>query len=388
MEAPFANPIHLLAKPAGASCNMACAYCYYSEKKSLPAAHGRPQLMSDDMLERFVSQYIAAQTGGTAVFNWHGGEATMRPLSFYRRAVGLQRRYAAGCRIENVLQTNGTLLTDEWCDFLRREGWLVGLSIDGPADMHDRYRRMRPGGGPSFARVMHAVELLQRHGVEWNAMAVVNDCNAAAPELFYDFFKSIDCRYIQFTPIVERLRPDGSLASAAEPGELAPFSVGPEQWGEFLCRLFDRWIACEDVGRVFVQLFEATLANWVGATPSLCTMARECGHAGAIEFNGDVYSCDHFVFPAYRLGNIRQQSIVGMMWSERQLAFGAAKRTALPPDCRRCPWLFACNGECPRNRFCRDSTGAPGLNYLCEGYRRFFAHVAPAMKILAASLPR
>ncbi len=385
METPFAQPLYLLAKPAGATCNMACSYCYYTEKKSL-TPDGQPRVMSDDTLERFIRLYIESQTGGTAVFNWHGGEAMMRPLSFYRRVVELQQRYAGGCRIENCIQTNGTLLTDEWCVFLRRNGWLVGLSVDGPEEFHDRYRRMRAGSGPSFRRVMLAIRMLQRHAVEWNAMAVVNDFNSGHPEEFYDFFRNIGCRFIQFTPIVERVRADGRLAAVGDSGTLAPFSVSPRRWGEFLCRLFDHWIGHDDVGRIFVQIFDATLANWVGATPSVCSMARECGHAGAIEFNGDVYSCDHFVFPEYYLGNIRDKSLVEMMWSERQLAFGAAKCTSLPPECRRCEYLFACNGECPRNRFALDSDGNPGLNYLCEGYRMFFEHVRPAMDVMAAAL--
>ncbi len=378
--APFARPLYVMAKPAGARCNLGCRYCYYLEKGKLYA--DKPgEVMDDDLLERFVRDYIGAQTSPDVLFTWHGGEPLMRPLSFYRRAVELQRRYAGGRRIDNCIQTNGTLLTDEWCRFFREEGWLVGVSLDGPQDFHDEYRRNK-GGGPSFARVMRGVELLNRHGVEWNALAVVNDFNAGYPHEFYSFFKEIGCRYIQFTPVVERelAHADGRglAAPCEEGGKLAPFSVEPEMWGDFLCALFDEWVHA-DVGEYFIQLFDATLANWAGQQPGICTLAKTCGHAAAMEWNGDVYSCDHFVFPQYRLGNIRTRTLTEMMYSPEQQRFGAAKRDALPRQCRECDFLFACNGECPRNRFARTADGEPGLNYLCPGYRRFFAHAAPYM---------
>ncbi len=370
-----------MAKPAGSRCNLACEYCYYLEKSHLYADRTQ-QVMSDETLEIFIREYLAAQIQPQVLFTWHGGETLMRPVSFYRRAMELQRKYAGGRTIDNCIQTNGTLLTDEWCAFFKENHWLVGVSIDGPQEFHDEFRRNK-AGRPSFRQVMRGIGLLNRHGVEWNALAVVNDFNADYPLDFYRFFKEINCRYIQFTPVVERAEPhaDGrTLAAADEAGSggLLDFSVTPEQWGNFLVAIFDEWVR-NDVGRFFVQLFDATLANWVGQSPGICTLAPTCGHAGVVEWNGDVYSCDHFVFPQYRLGNIRENTVAEMMHSSRQLAFGQAKRTALPRQCRECRFLFACNGECPKNRFARTADGEAGLNYLCRGYRQYFEHVAPYM---------
>ena len=378
---PFAAPFYLLAKPAGSLCNLACKYCYYLEKSRLYPERGN-HVMTDEILEKFIRDYIAAQTTREVLFTWHGGEPLMRPLSFYRKVVALQQRYARGHQIDNCIQTNGTLLTDEWCAFFREQGWLVGLPLDGPQEFHDDHRLTRLGR-PTFVQVMCGVALLQKHGVEWNALAVVNNRNALHPRAFYGFFRQIGCRYLQFTPIVERLQPhpDGRhLAAVGEAGTdgLLEFSVSPQQWGDFLIGVFDEWVR-SDVGETFVQLFDATLANWVGVMPGLCTLAPTCGHAGAIEWNGDVYACDHFVFPEYRRGNLRDHTLVELMYSPEQRAFGQAKRTSLPRQCRECPWLFACHGECPKNRFARTADGEPGLNYLCEGYRRFFAHAAPYM---------
>lgn len=383
LPTPFASHMYVMAKPAGSGCNLACEYCYYLEKKKLYTDEKR-HFMSDSTLENFIKQYIEAQTADTVQFTWHGGEALLRPIEFYKKAVELQKKYAGGRKIENSLQTNGLLLNDEWCRFLREEGWLVGLSIDGPQRFHDEYRRSADDR-PSFMKVMKAVQLLQRHHVDWNAMAVVNDYNADYPLEFYRFFKQIGCRYIQFTPIVERKSTSGGLLAPDGEGHLVEFSVTPEQWGNFLCSVFDEWVR-NDVGSYFVQIFDATLANWCGVMPGLCTMAPTCGHAGVIEYNGDVYSCDHFVFPEYKLGNIRETNLGEMMYSDRQQRFGAAKRDALPRQCRECRWLFACNGECPKNRFARTTDGEPGLNYLCEGYRKFFAHVAPYMDFMKNEL--
>jgi len=378
---PFSSPLYLLAKPAGARCNLACKYCYYLEKELLYADSPR-EVMSDAMLEKFIRDYIAAQTTPDVLFTWHGGETLMRPLSFYQRAVALQRKYAAGRAIDNCLQTNGTLLTEEWCKFFKEQGWLIGVSIDGPQEFHDEYRKTRTGR-PSFRQVMHGIELLNKYEVEWNALAVVNDFNGDYPLDFYHFFKEIGCHYLQFTPIVERLEPhvDGRHLSAPdEQGTdgLAPFSVKPEQWGNFLIAIFDEWVR-NDVGKTFVQLFDATLANWMGQMPGICTLAPTCGHAGAIEWNGDVYSCDHFVFPQYKLGNIMTDTLINMMHSPRQHAFGQAKRTLLPDVCQTCRFLFACHGECPKNRFVPTADPKRKLNYLCAGYKRFFTHVASYM---------
>ena len=337
--APFARPLYVMTKPVGAVCNLACDYCYYLEKANLYKDISK-HVMSDELLEKFIREYIGSQTMPQVLFTWHGGETLMRPLSFYKRVMELQQKYAGGRTIDNCIQTNGTLLTDEWCEFFKKNNWL-------------------------------------------------NDFNADYPLDFYHFFKEIDCHYIQFTPIVERISPhaDGRhLASPLQEDEkLADFSVSPEQWGNFLCTLFDEWVR-QDVGNFFIQLFDSTLANWVGAQPGVCTMAKTCGHAGVMEFNGDVYSCDHFVFPEYKLGNIHEKTLVEMMYSERQMKFGQMKQDSLPRQCKECEFLFACNGECPKNRFARTADGEPGLNYLCKGYHQFFQHVAPYMDYMKKEL--
>jgi len=378
-----------MAKPAGSLCNLACTYCYYLEKKELyrDVAAPQHQQMSDEVLERYIREYIGSQSTGEVVFTWHGGEALLRPLSFYQKAVRLQRKYAGGHRIINTLQTNGTLLNDEWCRFFKSNHFLVGISLDGERTYHDALRRT-PSDKPSFDRVMRGVRLLQRHGVDFNILAVVNALNADDPERFYSFFKSIGCHYIQFAPIVERYHADGRLATVGEPDEesrLSSFSVTPEQWGDFLCGLFDLWVR-DGVGESFIQIFDATLANWMGVQPGVCTMAKYCGHAGVMEYNGDVYSCDHFVFPQYKLGNIRSSTLIEMMYSPRQQRFGRDKYDALPRQCRECPYLFACWGECPKNRFTQDEYGEPGLNYLCRGFYKFFDHVAPYMDYMRSQL--
>lgn len=424
LYAPFARPLYVMLKPQASLCNMACRYCYYLEKEQLYP--GQSPLMSEALLEQFTQQYIEAQTMPQVLFTWHGGEPLLRPISFYRKAMELQRKYAGGRTIDNCIQTNGTLLNDEWCRFFKENNWLVGVSIDGPQRYHDAYRSFKQGG-PSFEAVMKGIECLNKHQVDWNAMAVVNRLNVEDPVGFYRFFKEIGCRYIQFTPIVERLattatdkpspaatdNPSPSatdnpslpattevsatklrLASVDQRGDLSltAESIRPEQWGNFLCQLFDQWIQT-DVGEYFIQLFDATLANWVGEEPGLCSMSSHCGHAAVMEFNGDVYSCDHFVFPPYKLGNIREHTLIEMLYSPQQQAFAAAKTQALPDPCRRCDYLFACHGECPKNRFVSTSSGETstpsgetGLNYLCAGYQQFFRHVAPYMDFMADEL--
>lgn len=382
---PFSKPFYVMAKPAGASCNLSCAYCYYLEKRKMYDAVGGNLYMSDELLERFVKLYIESQTMPAVLFTWHGGEPLMRDLSFYRKAIELQHRYAGGRIVDNCIQTNGTMLNDEWCRFFKDNNWLVGISIDGPEDLHDYYRKSYSGRS-SFRGVMRGIELLNRYGVEWNAMATVNNYNAEYPHEFYQFFKNIGCRYIQFTPVVERLLNHSgreSLASLMDTDtdiKLAPFSVSSEQWGNFICEIFDEWVH-NDVASYFVQLFDATLANWVGECPGVCSLSSSCGNVLAMEYNGDVFSCDHFVFGRYRLGNIMSDTFVGMMSDEKQQLFGDLKQSFLPSECRRCEFLFACNGECPRNRFLFTDSGESGLNYLCKGYRRFFLHVAPYMDL-------
>ena len=382
---PFARPLYVMTKPAGAHCNLACDYCYYLEKQKL-YQNGEKHVMSDQLTEVFVREYIRSQFGREVNFTWHGGEPMIRPLSYYKKVVRWQRQYAEGKTILNCLQTNGTLLTPEWCRFLHDEGWLVGISIDGPQNMHDAYR-MKRNGAPTWEKVMQGIEMLDRYEVEWNAMAVVNDITAARPLEFYRFFRDeLECRYLQFTPVVERIHrhQDGRHLAHVMDGEeytVAPFSVTPEAWGEFLCTMFDEWYR-NDVGEMFVQTFEATLANWAGVTPGVCSLSDWCGHAAVMEHNGDIYCCDHFVFPEYYLGNIRNRGILDMLNSEKQMAFADMKTKGLPAQCHKCQWQFACHGECPRNRFVKTKDGEPGLNYLCEGYRRYFEHVAPFMEEL------
>ena len=385
---PFAKPLYVMLKPAGAHCNLACKYCYYLEKNNLYQNSHR-HLMSDEMLEQFTREYIEAQTMPQVLFTWHGGEPLMRSIDFYKKALALQKKYAHGKQIDNVIQTNGTLLTDGWCEFFAKNHWLVGISIDGPQEYHDHYR-VTPAGKPSWEKVMQGISLLKKHRVEWNAMAVVNAYNAEHPLEFYHFFRDNGCQYLQFTPIVERLteHEDGrTLASLADDREipLADASVTPQQWGNFLCTIFDDWVR-HDVGKTFVEIFDCTLANWMGVLPGICAYSKECGHAGVMEHNGDVYSCDHFVFPEYKLGNIREQSLIDMLYGEKQQAFSRLKHTSLPRQCKECDMEFACHGECPKNRFEKDKYGEPGLNYLCQGYYQYYSHVAPYMDFMKREL--
>lgn len=385
---PFAKPLYVMLKPAGAHCNLACKYCYYLEKNKLYPTAQR-HLMSDEMLEQFTREYIEAQTMNQVLFTWHGGEPLLRSIDFYRKALSLQQKYAGGRRIDNVIQTNGTLLTDEWCEFFAQNHWLVGISIDGPQPDHDHYR-LTAAGKPSWKKVMQGIKLLKKHGVEWNAMAVVNAYNANHPLEFYRFFKENGCQFLQFTPIVERLtrHEDGrTLASLADKDEisLSETSVAPEQWGYFLCAIFDEWVR-KDVGKIFVEIFDCTLANWMGISPGICAYSKECGHAGVMEHNGDVYSCDHFVFPEYKLGNIRDLSLIDMLYGEQQQEFSRLKHSSLPRQCKECDMKFACHGECPKNRFMKDKYGDSGLNYLCPGYYHYYQHVAPYMDYMKQEL--
>ena len=385
---PFAKPLYVMLKPAGAHCNLACKYCYYLEKNKLYPTAQR-HLMSDEMLEQFTREYIEAQTMNQVLFTWHGGEPLLRSIDFYRKALSLQQKYAGGRRIDNVIQTNGTLLTDEWCEFFAQNHWLVGISIDGPQPDHDHYR-LTAAGKPSWKKVMQGIKLLKKHGVEWNAMAVVNAYNVNHPLEFYRFFKENGCQFLQFTPIVERLtrHEDGrTLANLADKDEisLSEASVAPEQWGYFLCAIFDEWVR-KDVGKIFVEIFDCTLANWMGISPGICAYSKECGHAGVMEHNGDVYSCDHFVFPEYKLGNIRDHSLVDMLYGKQQQEFSRLKHSSLPRQCKECDMEFACHGECPKNRFMKDKYGDSGLNYLCPGYYHYYQHVAPYMDYMKQEL--
>lgn len=386
---PFARPVYMMAKPAGSLCNLRCKYCYYLEKSKLYDNRNERHIMSDQLLEKFVREYIEAQTMPNVMFTWHGGETLMRPMSFYKKALRLQRQYANGRHIDNCIQTNATMLTDEWCEFFRENNFLVGVSIDGPQEFHDAYRSTATGR-PTWNQVMRGIRMLNRHRVEWNALAVVNNLNVEHPLEFYHFFKDIKCHFIQFTPIVERIvdnRSDGlSLAPGmTEGGRMADFSVTAQQWGQFLCTIFDEWVH-HDVGEYYIQIFDSTLANWAGVTPGLCSLSMECGHAGVMEYNGDVYSCDHFVYPEHLLGNLHDKTITEMMYSDKQREFSRMKKGMLPQQCKECDFLFACHGECPKNRFISDRYGNPGLNYLCEGYHTFFKHAKPYMDFMKREL--
>lgn len=361
-----------MLKPVGAVCNLRCKYCYYLEKKDL-YPDSKNYIMSDDLLESFIEQYLNAQTMQEVMFTWHGGETLMRNRSFYQKALELQRKYGRGRQIANSIQTNGTLLTDDWCKFFKDNNFLVGISVDGPQHCHDVYRKTMDHR-PSFYQVMRGLALLKKHDVEFNIMGVVNDYNVNFPLEFYNFFKSIDCRYIQFAGIVEKVD-----------GDFAPWNVPSEKWGDFLIAIFDEWVK-QDVGTFFIQYFDSTLANWMGVSPGICIQAKTCGHAGVMEFNGDVYSCDHFVYPEYKLGNINNRTLTEMMYSDEQIKFGNDKYDKLPSQCKNCKYLFACNGECPKNRIIKTDSGEEGLNYLCKGYYKFFDHVAPYMDFMKNEL--
>lgn len=387
IELRYSSPMYVMAKPAGAKCNLRCGYCYYLEKSKLLG--GSSQMMSDDILELFVKEYIQSQTTSEVLFIWHGGEPLLRPISFYERAIELQQRYADDRRVDNSIQTNATLLDEEWCKFLSKHNFLVGVSIDGTRMMHDAMRKTR-NGESSFRDVIRGIRLLEKYGVQWNAMATVNAANVEYPLEFYRFFRDeLGCRYLQFTPVVERISTESGVPRLMHGGELGgevtPYSITAEQWGRFLCTIFDEWVQ-NDVGEFFVQLFDSTLANWVGAPVGVCTMSQYCGHTAVVEHNGDVYSCDHFVFPDYRLGNLKESSLIDMMYGTKQQIFGMSKYTSLPEQCRRCKYEFACHGECPRNRFITTADGESGLNYLCEGYYTFFEHASKAMDYMRRQL--
>lgn len=370
--APFAKPLYVMLKPIGPACNLKCTYCYYLDTKDLYTQE-RNYKMSDELLEKFIVQYMESQTMAPVLFTWHGGEPLLRDISFYKKALKLQQQYGRGRQIDNSLQTNGTLLTDEWCQFFKENNFLIGISIDGTQRFHDKYR-VANNGEPTFGKVMHGINLLRKYGVEYNIMGVVNNYNADYPLEFYNFFKQIDSHFIQFAPIVERYAN----------GEITEWSVSSDKWGDFLIAIFDEWVK-KDVGNFFVQYFDAALANWMNVEPGTCIFAKDCGHAGVMEFNGDVYTCDHFVSPEYKLGNIKEKSLTEMMYSKKQLDFGADKSGGLSSRCKQCRYKFACNGECPKNRISITPEGEK-INYLCAGYYKFYEHIAPYMDYMKKEL--
>ena len=388
---PLSMPTYVMAKPNGSSCNLNCSYCYYLEKEKLYENRKKMQ-MSDSTLELYVESYIQAQPVPEVLFTWHGGETLLRDISFYKKALAFQRKYGRGRHIDNSLQTNGTLLTDEWCKFFKDNNFLIGISIDGQEHCHDHYRKNK-GGKDTFNQVMKGIELLQKHGVEFNTLSVINDYNVDYPLEIYNFFKEIGSKYMQFSPIVEKItqsRPDGLHllppdGLGSDDAVLAPWTVDAKKFGEFYIAIFDEWVK-KDVGQYYVQLFDAALAGTVGEQPGVCIFGETCGHATAMEFNGDLYACDHYVFPEYKIGNIKTHTIYEMVFSEKQLRFGADKRDTLPTQCRQCEFLKLCHGECPKNRIIKTKIGESGLNYLCEGYYAFWKHTKPYMDFMANEL--
>ena len=384
-------PFHILAKPIGSICNLDCHYCFYLDRESLFPQHKKASdfRMSDETLEEYIKQYIQCQPGPAIHFGWQGGEPTLLGLNFFRRVVELQKRYAEpGKQIHNMLQTNGTLLNDAWCKFLADEKFLVGLSIDGPKELHDRYRVTR-GGKPTFDQVWRGLDLLKQHHVEFNTLTVLSRELAYHPLEVYEFLREHCSPYIQFIPLVERdaaarLKPPangGRLPILEREPTVEPWTVEPLQFGKFLCEIFDRWVR-RDVGRTFVQTFDVQALLWAGYGSSLCIFSETCGRAMAIEHSGDVYSCDHYVSPDFHIGNIHEATLTNMVESPKQRKFGLDKRSTLPKYCQQCEVRFACNGECPKNRFILTPDGEPGLNYLCAGYKLFLNHIKPYMQAI------
>ncbi len=393
---------HVMAKPIGSYCNLDCAYCFYLSKEKLPQGPGAGR-MSDEVLDAFVRKYIDGVSAPSVTFTWQGGEPTLRGLDFYRKVVELQKRYAKpGQRIENDLQTNGTLLNEEWCEFLAEHQFWVGISIDGPRELHDKYRICKRGR-PTFDRVMYALRLLQYHKIRYNTLTCVNRFNARKPVDIYRFLRDeVGSTRMQFAPVVEFRGFDHASIQTldravlprdgepeARPGHpksiVTDWSVDPDDWGYFLCRLFDRWSA-RDVGKIFVNQFETLLAQHLGEPSQMCVYSENCGKAIAIEHDGSLYSCDHFVYPDYKIGQIQDGRLQDKLLARGQVKFGYAKSETLPKYCRECPFLSDCWGECPKNRIIRTPDGEPGLNYLCRGFKTFYAHALPEVDRLVARL--
>jgi uncharacterized protein len=384
------NAFHVMLKPAGPSCNLDCTYCYYLEKRKLYPGK-KDFRMTDELLEEFIKQFIQAHDVPVVTFTWQGGEPTLMGLDFYIKALELQKKYAGGKTIDNSFQTNGTRLNDDWCKFFNDNKILVGISIDGAEHNHDHYRKT-VSGGATFRRAMKGIELLQKHKVEFNTLSCVNDYNVHFASETYRFLKSIGSVFLQFLPVVERKaedRADNLLTLVPndykEIAVVTEWSVNGKDFGKFLTTIFDEWVR-SDVGRYYVQIFDATLANYVGEMPGICVFAETCGDAMVMEHNGDLFSCDHFVYPEYYLGNILEKPMIDLAKSQRQFDFGIDKRNRLPRHCLQCDVRYACHGECPKHRFLTTPDGQPGLNYLCEGYKMFFHHVEPYMDYMSKEL--
>lgn len=380
-----ARPFHLLSKPAGAACNLACTYCFYLSRWDKAGVHG----MDDATLERYVVDYIGANPAPEIAFAWQGGEPTLLGVEFFRKAVALQKKHCPpGKTIQNAIQTNGTLLDDAWCEFLRAEKFLVGLSVDGPAKIHDR-RRVDRGGRPTAERVLDAAALLRRHQVEFNVLCVVGSHNADNGLQVYRFLRRLGSPFLQFIPLVERRRTqqphDFAGPAPDEPGPgVDDVSVSPEAWGRFLIAVFDEWVQA-DVGQVFIRDFDNWLGMWTGLPSSLCVHAETCGDALVVESDGSVYSCDHYVYPNYRLGRLGEKPLADMVESVQQRGFGLDKRDGLPPKCLSCRWRKLCHGGCPKHRFPAEA-GKPPAPHLCQGWLDFFAHAEPGFARMAELL--
>lgn len=364
-----------MVKPVGSLCNMRCKYCYYLDKAALYNNH-QPQ-MSDELLENYIRANIEGNNSPVIAFAWHGGEPLLAGKEFFRKAVALQQKYAEGRTVENSIQTNGLLVDDEWCAIFRDNNFLVGVSIDGPESIHDAHR-VDAGGQPTFARVMRGIEKLYRNRVEYNTLTTINIHSEGRGAEVYNFLRGISV-FMQFLPVAELLC-DGRIQSPeAQKADIAPWSVSARGFGEFMCDIFDIWVK-KDVGRRYVQLFDATLALMVGVQPSVCSLCETCGSGLTVEHNGDVYCCDHFVYPEYKIGNIHTDRLADLAYCDRQFEFGVAKRALLPRECRHCKFYNLCHGECPKHRFIDDNRGEYGKNYLCEGYKFFYEHTQTAME--------
>lgn len=371
---------HVMLKPRGAICNLDCEYCYFLSKEMLyPGSRFR---MANDLLETYTRQYIEAQRAPEVTFAWQGGEPTLMGLPFFKQAVSLQQKYRrSGMQIHNTLQTNATMLDDAWCRFFKEHNFLIGVSVDGPREIHDHYR-VDKGGNPTFNRVMAGLAMLRTHGVDVNILTTVHAANAERPLDVYRFLRDeIGAQFMQFIPIVERQNETGFQ----EGEQVTDRSVTGKQYGDFLIAIFEEWVR-RDVGRVYVQMFDIALAGWFGQRPGLCVFEETCGVALAMEHTGDVFSCDHFVEPRHKLGNIQDIPLVDLVGSLQQQQFGLAKRDTLPQFCRECDVRFICNGGCPKDRILHTPDGEPGLNYLCDGYKAFFQHVDQPMRFMAGEL--
>ena len=381
-----------MVKPIGPVCNLACKYCFYLEKQNLFPDNEKYK-MSDETLEVFVKNYIETNPAQEVGFAWQGGEPTLMGIDFFRKAVELQNKYSNGKKITNAFQTNGIVLDDEWCGFLAENHFLVGISIDGPPEINDSFR-VDKSGNSTTEIVVRAIEKMKKAGVTFNSLSCVNRLSGSKPLEVYNFLKSIGVDFMQFIPIVERL-PDEeaeklgiklatppNLDEEPEASEVTKWSVQPRQYGNFLNSIFDEWIK-QDVGKIFVQIFDVALSAWVGYSPGLCSFAPQCGNALILEHNGDVYSCDHFMYPKYNRGNILEKSLDEIVFSTEQIKFGSDKLNSLPDFCLKCGVRFVCNGGCPKQRFLKTKQGDPGLNYLCAGYKKFFKHIAPSMTVMA-----